>query len=90
MTEQAKAIVREIVNELESLPDGKIIEVLDFARFLRRQPEYRGKYHKSRVLNETRLAQLYGESAEEDKQISELGMSDYATALKSEDSNAKG
>jgi len=91
MTEQNATIVREIVTEIEKLPDDKIVEVMDFVRFLRTQSDSdRTKRHSPRALNETRLAQLYAESSEEDQQLAETGVSDFAASLTGEDSSAKG
>ena len=90
MTEQSTTTVREIVTELENLPDEKIIEVLDFVRFLRWQIEpARAKRYAPRALNEEQLTQLYAESAEDDQQLAEMGMSDYAVSLKTEDADEK-
>ncbi len=91
MTEQRTAVVHEIVTELERLPDEKIVEVLDFVRFLREQFESgRPKHYAPRILNEAKWAELYADSAEEDQGLAETGLSDYAASLKTEDSDAKG
>ncbi len=82
MTEQNATIVCEIVTEIEKLPDKKIVEVMDFVRFLRTQSDSdRTKRHSPRTLNETRLAQLYADSSDEDQQLAEIGMSNYAATL---------
>lgn len=90
MISEPNMIVRTIVAELEDLPDEKIVEVLDFVRFLRVRYGINGKRYAPRVLNKERLAQLYAESADEDVQLAETGITDYAEGLKREDSNAEG
>lgn len=91
MTEATTTIVREIVSEVEKLPDEKIVEVLDFVRFLKTRIEYhQPKRHNHRVFDEARAAKLYAEAADEDRQLAESGMSDYIASLKSEDVDAKG
>ncbi|OQY84993.1 MAG: hypothetical protein B6D41_14865 [Chloroflexi bacterium UTCFX4] len=90
MISEPNMIVRTIVAELEDLPDEKIVEVLDFVRFLRVRYGINGKRYAPRVLDKERLAQLYAESADEDVQLAETGMTDYAEGLKREDFNAEG
>ncbi len=89
MTEHTAIVVRQIVSELENLPDEKIIEVLNFVKRLKSGSPYQTKRYHPRVLNESQLAKQYGESAEEDKQLAEMGTSDFADSLKAEDGNAK-
>ncbi len=91
MTDQSTTLVREIVTELEKLSDEKIVEVLDFVRFLRLRSEYkRIKRSSYRIFDETKAARLYAESAEEDRELAETGISDYASSLNAEDADAKG
>ena len=87
MLREPNIIVQTIVAELGELPDEKIVEVLDFVRFLRVRYGVNGKRHAPRVLNEERWAQLYAESAEEEMQLAEAGMGDYAEGLKRGDFN---
>jgi len=91
MTHQVAEVVHEIVTELKGLSDEKVVEVLDFVRFLNtRSSGSSFKHAPRRVLDEAQLVRLYAECAEEDRQLAEMGMADYAAALKSEDANAKG
>ncbi len=91
MTNQMEIVVRAIVSELEHLPDEKIVEVLDFARFLRTNLPYpHSKYPAQQVLDETRAAQLYAEAASDDLELAESGLRDYSAALEDEDADAKG
>ena len=90
MTEATATIAREIAREVEKLPDEKIVEVLDFVRFLKTRIEYhQPKRHSHRLFDEADAAKLYAEAGEEDRQLAESGFSDYASSLKSEDDDAK-
>lgn len=83
MTIQTEGVVREIIGELEQLPDDKVIEVLDFVRFLRTQYETKPLRRRSQhTLKEEELARLYAESADEDRELAEAGLSDYSASLK--------
>lgn len=90
MSADANVVVQTIVSELAGLPDEKIVEVLDFVRFLRVRYHIRGKRYAPRTVNEEEWARLYAESAEEDAQLAEAGIADYAASLKQEDADAKG
>lgn len=90
MSANANVVVQAIVSELTELPDEKIVEVLDFVRFLRVRYGVKIKRHTARMFNEERLAQLYAESADEDAQLAETGITEYADGLKREDANAEG
>ena len=84
-------VVREIVTEIEKLSEDKAIEVLDFVRFLRSRPEHAYvKRSSKRVFDEAKAAQLYAETADEDRRLAESGISDYASSLHTEDTDAKG
>ena len=90
MTNQMEIVVRAIVSELEHLPDAKIIEVLDFARFLRTNLLYAQPQRTvHRILDETQVAALYAEAASDDLELAESGLGDYRTALRDEDADAK-
>ncbi len=90
MTEQTAMVFREIVSELEDLSEEEIVQVLNFVRAIKSGTFYEIKRYRPRVLNESQLAKLYDESGDEDKQLAEHGMSDFADSLKTEDSDAKG
>ena len=90
MTQATATVLREIASEVEKLPDEKIIEVLDFVRFLKVRVEYgQPKHYARRIFDEANVAKLYAAGAEEDHQLAESGISDYRTGLKSEDDDAK-
>ena len=90
MSANADIVVQTIVSELAELPDEKIVEVLDFVRFLRVRYGIQAKRHAPRTWSEERLAQLYAESAEEDFELAEAGIEEYAAGLEREDDDAKG
>ena len=90
MTNQMEIVLRAIVSELERLPHEKIVEVLDFARFLRTNLQYPYPQHPAhRVVDETKVAQLYAEAASDDLELAESGLGDYRAALQGEDADAK-
>ena len=85
-----QTIVREIVTELEKLPEDQVNEVLDFVRFLRSRTAYRvQKRREHRIFDEAKAAELYAEAEEEDRKLAESGMTDYTSSLKTEDADAK-
>ena len=57
---------------------GRVAEFLAFLKF-------RARLHATPKLDETQLAALYAEFAEEDRVLAEEGMSDYAGGLHKED-----
>jgi hypothetical protein len=87
MSAEPNPIVQSIVTELAELPDEKVIEVLDFVRFLRVRYSTNAKRYAPREIDEERWAQLYAESAEEDIQLAEEGMGEYESSLKREDAS---
>jgi hypothetical protein len=90
MTTKSATVINVIVSELETLPNERIGEVLDFVRFLKWQSEPdQLKRYSQRAFSEEQLARLYGNSADEDVQLAEFGMSDYAAQLTTEDDDAK-
>jgi hypothetical protein len=72
---------KEVSQQIDSLNESELHQVARYLTFLR---------SKSRIsqpagFDEDRLAALYGEFAEEDRQLAEEGLSDYARALAEED-----
>lgn len=90
MGAELNVVVQTIVSELAELPDEKIVEVLDFVRFLRVRYTMHMKRYAPRTVNEERWAQLYAESADQDIELAEQGLNDYVAALNREDANAEG
>ncbi|MCC7164340.1 MAG: hypothetical protein IT331_17740 [Anaerolineae bacterium] len=85
MSAEANVVVQAIVSELANLPDEKIVEVLDFVRFLRVRYSTNIKRYAPRVVNEEQWTELYTDSAEEDILLAEAGLEDYAAGLARED-----
>jgi outer membrane protein assembly factor BamD (BamD/ComL family) len=70
----------QVLEELERLSEAELKEVADYLAFLK----YRSQ-SKPLVVNEAQLAALYAEFAEEDRELAEEGMADYAEGLRAED-----
>ena len=65
----------QLLEEIETLSEAEIKEVAEYA-FLK----YRSQ-NRSHVVDESQLAALYAEFAEEDHNLAEEGMADYAEGL---------
>jgi hypothetical protein len=70
----------QVLEEIETLSEAEIKEVAEYLAFLK----YRAQ-SKSHVVDESQLAALYTEFAEEDRNLAEEGMSSYAEDLMKED-----
>ena len=70
----------QVLEEIETLSEAEIKAVAEYLAFLK----YRSQ-NKSHVVDESQLAALYAEFAEEDRNLAEEGMSDYAEGLMKED-----
>ena len=71
----------ELVQTVHSLSQAELEQLAQCLAFIR---------HQSRIrtipsFDESQLAALYAESAEEDRELAEEGISDYAVALAQED-----
>jgi hypothetical protein len=69
-----------IQQELEKLDLEQLKQVFEFIAFLK----FRTRLVTNLAVDESNLATLYSEFAEEDRQLAELGMSEYAELLKHE------
>ena len=69
-----------IQQELEKLDLELLKQVFEFIAFLK----FRARLVTNLPVDESNLATLYSEVAEEDRQLAELGMSEYAELLKPE------
>jgi hypothetical protein len=74
-------IKEQVTQELDSLSEADLRQVAEYVGFLK----YRARVKPVRGLDETQLAMLYVEFADEDRQLAEDGMSDYAKGLMKED-----
>jgi hypothetical protein len=75
-------VMKELIQqELEKLDREQLKQVFEFIAFLK----FRARLVTIPAIDETNLAALYSEFAEEDRQLAELGISEYADLLKHED-----
>ncbi|MEW6125637.1 MAG: hypothetical protein AB1757_01125 [Acidobacteriota bacterium] len=72
----------QIAQELNRLSPNELEQVAQYLAFLK----YQSRLKSHPVVDEKQLAALYAEFAEEDRQLAEEGMADYAEALAREDS----
>lgn len=70
----------QVLEELETLSEAELAEVAEYLAFLK----YRAR-SKQPTVDESQLAALYAEFAEEDRAAAEDGLADYAAGLKKED-----
>ena len=70
----------QVLEEIETLSEAEINEVAEYLAFLK----YRSQ-NKSLVVDESQLAGLSAEFAEEDRNLAEEGISDYGEGLMKED-----
>ena len=76
-----KMTTKEKINQqLEQLSEEQIDQVSEFIAFLK----FREKFINP-IINTERISQLYQEFAEEDRQLAEQGINEYAELLKQED-----
>lgn len=73
-------IQEQITLELQTLDKPQLVKVAEFVSFLKFQ-----KRQKIGSFDEKQLAALYAEFADEDRELGEAGMSDYAESLARED-----
>ncbi len=67
--------------DLDRLTHSQLQQVADFIAFLK----FRNQRRPRIILDPTHLADLFTEFADEDRALSEAGMSDYAAMLHQED-----
>ncbi|CCQ65624.1 hypothetical protein CWATWH0402_4316 [Crocosphaera watsonii WH 0402] len=70
----------KINKQLEQLSEEQLDQVSEFIAFLK----FREKFINP-IINTERISQLYQEFAEEDRQLAEQGINEYAELLKQED-----
>ena len=74
--------VRERISaQLEHFAESELEEIAKYVAYLK----FRTKAQKTRIPNQDELAALYGQAADEDVELAEVGMSDYAGSLAAED-----
>jgi len=75
------SIKEKVTQELDRLSETELKEVAEYVSFLK----FRARIKPIPTLDETQLAALYAEFADEDRELAEEGMSDYAEGLMKED-----
>ena len=67
--------------DLDGLTHTQLQQVADFVAFLK----FRSQRHRRAIPDPTQLAALFAEFAEEDRDLAEAGIDDYAVMLQQED-----
>jgi hypothetical protein len=75
------SLKEQIIQALEELSNAELAQLTEFLAFLK----FRARLKTLPGLEETQLATLYAEFAEEDRELAEEGIADYASALLQED-----
>ncbi len=66
-----------VAHEVETLGENELHAVAEYVSFL--------KFRSRTSIDESRLASLYGEFEQDDRELAEAGMNDYRLALSQED-----
>ena len=75
------SVREQVAQTIEKLSDAEIQLVAEYLSFLK----FRARTQIISPPNETQLAELYAESANEDRFLAEEGMGDYIEGLHAED-----
>jgi hypothetical protein len=70
-----------LLKELDGLDEKQLHEIEEYIRFIK----FRSRFIPSPAFDERQISRIYAESAEEDRQLAEEGMADYANSLAKED-----
>jgi hypothetical protein len=74
-------VTREAIQqEIEQLNDIQLKQIAEFIEFIK----FRSKFQR-KVTDLDQFASLYQEFAQEDRELAEIGMADYANQLRQED-----
>jgi hypothetical protein len=76
------SIKEQVVEELRTLTEAELKEVAEYLAFLK----FRAR-HPAPMVNESQLAALYAEFADEDRLLAEDEMADYIEGLVEEDAD---
>ena len=71
-----------VTQQLDTMSEAELEQVAEYVAFLK----FRAKHKTPPLPDESQLAALYAEFGEEDRELAEEGMSDYAEGLMREDS----
>lgn len=75
------SIKEQVAQALHSLSEAELQQVAEYVAFLR----FRARLAPVLVIDATQLASLYGEFADEDRDLAEEGLEDYRAQLHAED-----
>ena len=75
------SLKEHVAQELDALGAAELQQVADYLSFLKFQSRARSRP----VWDEEKMAALYAEFAQEDRELAEAGMEDYARGLARED-----
>ena len=75
------SIKGQVIQTLDGLSEAELAQVAEFMAFL----QFRARFQTMPRLEEAQLATLYAEFAEEDRELAEEGIADYAHGLLTED-----
>lgn len=75
------SIRAQVTQELDNLNEVELKEIVEYMAFLK----FRSRLKSLPAYNESQLAALYAEFADEDRQLAEEGMVDYTEGLTRED-----
>jgi hypothetical protein len=73
--------LEQLTSELTRLDETELEEVARYISYLR----FRSRLHASPALSESELAAMYAQAADEDRDLAEAGLADYAASLAVED-----
>jgi hypothetical protein len=74
-------VMKETIRqEIEQFNDTQLKEIAEFIEFIK----FRSKFQK-KATDLNQFASLYQEFAQEDRELAEIGMTDYANQLRQED-----
>lgn len=76
------SIREQVVADLKTLSDDQLKQVADYLAFVR----YQSLKKSTPTTSEVELAALYAQFADEDRDLAEEGIAEYADALAEEDS----
>ena len=77
------SVREEVTQALDALNEAELQEVVEYVSFLR----FRHLVVPPPVADDSKLASLYAESAEEDRLLAEAGMEEYLDRLHAEDAH---
>lgn len=76
-------IKEQVTKTIESLSDSELHQVAEYLTFLK----FRSRFRRKPSTNEQKLAELYADFADEDRQLAEEGIEEYRKKLLAEDAN---